>query len=208
MTLQNRVSPDGKLHAVAARGMLMGNRGGRFHRDDRTLGKRRHVSRRWIACLCDFRGRHRSVWGQSYTELFFLDEVTALSSGHRPCFECRRADAKHFQALFPFPPGVAPSANAMDMQLDCERRDGVLKRVHQMNAASLPDGTCFRAGSEIFALRNGHALRWTHTGYAATTVATETKIEALTPPSIIEVLRRGFAPRWHNSAASLTPPPR
>ena len=32
----------------------------------------------------------RDVWGASYTELFFLDEPTALAAGHRPCFECRR----------------------------------------------------------------------------------------------------------------------
>ena len=31
-----------------------------------------------------------------YTELFFLDEATALAAGHRPCFECRRTDAQHF----------------------------------------------------------------------------------------------------------------
>jgi hypothetical protein len=206
MTLQNRVSPDGELHAVAARGTLMGNRGGRFHRDDRTLGKRRHVSRRWIACVCEFKNRHRSVWGQSYTELFFLDEVTALSAGHRPCFECRRADAQHFQALFPFAEGVTPSADTMDLQLDRERRNGV-KRVHQ-TAAAQPDGTCFRSESDIFALRNGHTLRWTHTGYTAAPVAIPPEIEALTPPSIIEVLRRGYMPRWHASAAGLTPPPR
>ena len=35
--LQNRVDPFGELHAVAERGGLMGNRGGRLHRDDRTL---------------------------------------------------------------------------------------------------------------------------------------------------------------------------
>ena len=34
-----------------------------------------------------------------YTELFFLDEATALAAGHRPCFECRRADAERFAAL-------------------------------------------------------------------------------------------------------------
>ena len=33
---------------------------------------------------------------RSWTELFFLDEVTALAAGHRPCFECRRPDATAF----------------------------------------------------------------------------------------------------------------
>jgi hypothetical protein len=75
--LQNRVDPFGDLHATPHRGALMGNRGGRFHDAARQLTTRRFVSRRWIACRCDFKDRHRAVWGSSYTELFFLDEVTA-----------------------------------------------------------------------------------------------------------------------------------
>jgi hypothetical protein len=35
-----------------------------------------------------------------YTELFFLDEATALASGHRPCFECRREDAGRFKVAW------------------------------------------------------------------------------------------------------------
>ena len=93
MPLPNRVDPFGNLFADASRGLLFGNRGGRFHRDGQTLGARRWVSRRWICCRLDFKGRHRDVWGRGYTELFFLDEPTALAAGHRPCFECRRADA-------------------------------------------------------------------------------------------------------------------
>src|SRR5947199_10356022 len=94
MPLQNRVTPFGELIAISARGTMFGNRGGRFHRDDRTLGARRWASRQWICCVLSFKGRRHSVWGPtSYTDLFFLDEVTALAAGHRPCFECLRADA-------------------------------------------------------------------------------------------------------------------
>ena len=77
-------------------GTLMGNRGGKFHRDDKSLRARRWASRRWITCETEFRNRHRDVWGRGYTELFFLDEVTSLAAGHRPCFECRRLEAKAF----------------------------------------------------------------------------------------------------------------
>src|SRR5436853_7042816 len=96
MPLQNRVSPFGDLFAGPALGLFMGNRGGRFHRDDRTLSSRRWVSRQWICCRLQFNNRHRDVWKTGYTELFFLDEPTALAAGHRPCFECRRADALAF----------------------------------------------------------------------------------------------------------------
>jgi hypothetical protein len=100
MPQQNRVDRFGELFAASARGTLMGNRGGRLHRDDRTLGSRRWTSRQWICCQLDFDGRHRAVWGDGYSELFFHDEVTALAAGHRPCFECRRQDAQAFAALF------------------------------------------------------------------------------------------------------------
>ena len=101
--LQNRVDPAGALHAVPERGRMMGNRGGRFHSDGQTLGARRWASRQWIACVCAFKQRKRQVWGNGYTELFFLDEATALSAGHRPCFECRRQDALRFARAFAAP---------------------------------------------------------------------------------------------------------
>jgi len=99
MPLQNRVDPFGELFAAPARGLLMGNRGGRIHDDRRELATRRWASKQWICCQLDFHNRHRKVWGDSYTELFFLDEVTAFAA-HRPCFECRRKDAEDFAALF------------------------------------------------------------------------------------------------------------
>ena len=79
----------------------MGNRGGKLHRDDRTLSSSRWKSKRWLVCVCAFKGRRRDVWGKFYTELFFLDEPTALAAGHRPCFECRRQAAKPFAPPFP-----------------------------------------------------------------------------------------------------------
>ena len=94
MPLQNRVNPFGELCAFSARGLFMGNRGGRFHTDAKTLTARRWASRQWICCVLDFKGRRRDVWGRFYTELFFLDEPTAFAAGHRPCFECRRKDAQ------------------------------------------------------------------------------------------------------------------
>ena len=84
MPLQSRVSPLGELFATPARGTLMGNRGGRLHDAQRKLSARRWVNRAWICCKLAFNDRHRKVWGNSYTELFFLDEVTAFAAGHRP----------------------------------------------------------------------------------------------------------------------------
>lgn len=69
MPLQNRVTPEGEIIATPHRGLLMGNRGGAFHAADRTIGTRRWATRQWIACVLDFKGRHREVMQPNcYTE--------------------------------------------------------------------------------------------------------------------------------------------
>src|SRR3954468_15640855 len=130
--LQNRVDAFGELFATAARGLFMGNRGGRFHTDDRKLTGRRWASRQWICCVLRFKNRQRDVWGRYYTELFFLDEVTALAAGHRPCFECRRAEAMAFAAAFAKGQGLSSPLRApeMDRLLHAERLNGHDKRLH------------------------------------------------------------------------------
>ena len=61
----------------------MGNRGGRLHDGQQTLGKARWKSKQWICCALNFKNRQREVWGAGYTEFFFLDEATALASSLR-----------------------------------------------------------------------------------------------------------------------------
>ncbi|WP_439572988.1 hypothetical protein [Phreatobacter sp.] len=203
MPLPNRVDPFGGIHAVAQRGTLFGNRGGRFHRDDRTLHSRPWASRQWICCVLAFKGRRRTpLMGRGYTELFFLDEVTALAAGHRPCFECRRADATRFAAAWARAKGLAhpPKAPAMDIVLHAERLDGREKRTWRAEAAGLPDGTMIVVGGEAFALRGEAALPWSFAGYFPALPRPWREVDVLTPPSTIAVLREGFAPVWHNSA--------
>jgi hypothetical protein len=199
MPLQNRVDPFGELIATPGRGLLFGNRGGRFHRDDRTLGRRRFASRQWICCVLDFKNRHRDVWGRGYTELFFLDEVTALAAGHRPCFECRRKDAQAFAAAFPKGPMRAP---AMDRVLQAERLDGRSKRTHQRNIDALPDGAMIAREGRALAVRGSRLFVWTPAGYEAELKRPRGHaVDVLTPPSILAVLAAGYAPLWHPSAA-------
>lgn len=204
MPLQNRVDPFGELFAAAARGTLMGNRGGRIHTDARTLTRQRWASKQWIACVLEFNGRQRDVWGRYYTELFFLDEVTALSAGHRPCFECRRKDAEAFAACWAgaFKLQARPRAQAMDEMLQRERLDGRSKRRHRVKLDSLPDGAMIAIDSEAFAVRGNALLRWTPKGYARRERRMHgATVDLLTPPSIVAVLKAGYRPGWHASAA-------
>ena len=192
--LQNRVDPFGALHAAPERGTLMGNRGGKFHRDDRTLGRRRWAGPHWLICVCAFRGRRREVWGAGYTELFFLDEPTALAAGHRPCFECRRADARSFQRLFPGAPG---NVAAMDATLHAERLAGRNQRRWRTRIGDLPDGSIFARGRQPYALRDGKALAWSFAGYGRSEDLRPTlDVDVLTPASTVATLSAGYRPRW------------
>jgi hypothetical protein len=201
MPLQNRVSPFGELFAGASRGTVMGNRGGRFHNDARKLTTRRWASRQWICCVLDFKGRHRKVWGASYTELFFLDEVTALAAGHRPCFECRRADALAFADAWARAFGHRPRAAEMDEALHTERLDGRSKRMHRRNISDLPDAAVIALDDTAYALRGDVLLRWSPAGYLASRPhPASADVDVLTPPSILAVLAAGYRPLWHPSA--------
>jgi hypothetical protein len=196
--LQNRCAPDGTLFAVPARGTMMGNRGGRLHRADGTLGAARWKSRAWICCRLEFRNRHRTVMGGSgYTEIFFLDEATALAAGHRPCYECRRADARAFAALWPGVE-VSRSAAAMDRALHAERRAPAETAAY----GTLPYGTIFRSEG-AFHLRAGRALVWSFEGYVATRAFNPADlVTAITPPTIRAILAAGYRPALHPSAGS------
>ncbi|HTS41371.1 MAG TPA: hypothetical protein VMH84_12625 [Xanthobacteraceae bacterium] len=203
MPLPNRVNPFGELFATSARGTLFGNRGGRFHRDDRTLGRRRHVTRAWICCRLKFKHRHREVWGRGYTELFFQDEVTALAAGHRPCFECRRKDALAFAGAWARAQKLRtrPRADEMDAVLHAERLNGRAKRLHRREIDGLPDGTFIALDDAAWAVRGASLLRWTPSGYAARQRRPKNvTVDVLTPPAILGVLAAGYCPQWHPSA--------
>src|SRR5581483_8518076 len=200
MPLQSRVSPYGDLLATPARGLLMGNRGGRLHDAEQKLGARRWVNRAWICCRLEFNNRRRNVWSNGYTELFFLDEVTAFAAGHRPCFECRRKDAERFAMLFSGNRQRARAAT-MDKKLHAERLEGKAKRLHRAAIDSLADGVMIAVEGKAFAVRGEQLLPWTPGGYGEPADRPRgMDADVLTPPSIMRVLEAGYAPAWHPSA--------
>jgi hypothetical protein len=206
MALQNRVDPFGELFADPARGTFMGNRGGRFHTAARTLTARRWASRQWICCVLTFKGRHRDVWRRFYTELFFLDEPTALAAGHRPCFECRHQDAESFAECWRKAHSLRsrPRAAEMDRVLHRERLQGRAKRRHRRSIDGLPDGAFIALDSAAFVVRGNALLRWTPEGYeTGERRPRHIVVDVLTPPAILAVLAAGYCPHWHPSAKDL-----
>ncbi len=201
MPLPNRVAPDGSLFADPARGTLFGNRGGRFHDPaTRALPVRSHASRQWICCVLAFKGRRRAVWGRGYTELFFCDEVTALAAGHRPCVECRRADAHAFRAALMRGLGFVetPLFPEIDRLLDGQRRVGRAKRFHALQAESLPDGAMIAQDDGFLAIKGEAALVWTPSGYKARRDRPSGLVRVATPPASLAALANGYLPIWRN----------
>jgi hypothetical protein len=190
------VTPLGELIATPERGLVYANRGCLHDAQGRI--RRRYNGKRWIACRLQFRGWHRGPLMQPgrFTELFFLDEATALAAGHRPCALCRREDYNRFIEI-----AGARSADELDARLHEERLD---ERARTAPIASLPDAAFVLRDDEPWLVLGDALVRWTPGGYTDRVArpgrATATVI---TPPSLLEVLRagwRGVVPLLHPSA--------
>jgi hypothetical protein len=207
MPLRNRVTPLGELIATPERGLVYANRG--CLHDDHGEIRRRYNGKRWIACQLEFRGWQRPalLMPGRFTELFFLDEATAMAAGHRPCALCRRAD---YDQLTEFWSDLHPGqrgADAIDAQLHDERvtpRTGE-RRFHTAPLSSLPDGAfVLRDGKPYLVL--GQALaEWSPGGYVSCVRRSRRETATvITPPSLVKLLRterEPLVPLLHPSAA-------
>ena len=176
---------------------MYGNRGCLHDADGQIV--RRHSGKRWIACQLQFRGRRRARLMEPgrYTELFFLDEATALAAGHRPCAECRRADYDRLSEIWAtIHPGQS-GADAIDAQLHAERLIGRSggRRYLEAPLGELPDGT--------FVLRDGlpwlvferRLLRWAPGGYVGRArLQPKEPAAVITPPSLVALLSDSWTP--------------
>jgi len=195
--LQNRVTPLGELVVTPARGLVYGNRG--CLHDETARIRRRYDGKRWIACRLQFRGWHRGPLMQPgrFTELFFLDEATALAAGHRPCALCRREDYVRLLAIWrELHPGQ-DGADAIDAQLHSERvTPGTRAQLHhEARLDELPDGAFVLREGEPFLVLGRELLGWSAAGYVARSPRpTGQRALVITPPSLVSVLRAGWEP--------------
>jgi hypothetical protein len=209
MPLRNRVTPFGTIISTEARGTLYGNRGV-LHNADKEL-VRDYTTRAWIACVLEFKGRRRRLLMPGrFTELFFLDEATALAAGHRPCGECRRESYKAFRAAW------LKGNRALGLDPGC-RVDEIDRVIHedriwprgekvtyQARIESLPDGGFIDIGGVAFLVLGDRLLEWSPAGYVASRprfLGTHAKV--LTPKSIVRAIAAGYSPALHPSAEAL-----
>jgi len=210
MPLQNRVTPLGEVIATPERGLVYANRGC-IHDATGAVRERRNPTKRWIACRLEWGGRRRRplLAPGKFTELFFLDEATALAAGHRPCGECRHADYEHLKAVWGRLHPDQCGADAIDEQLDRERRDPRTKdrRFHDANLDELPDGAFVLHDGEPHLVLGRELLRWSPGGYQARTARpagpAARNARVITPPSLVALLatdRTPLVPLLHPTA--------
>ena len=204
----------GTLIAVKARGTLMGNRGCLHDAQGRITG-RRWTTRAWICCVLEFQGRKRRVMAPGrYTELFFLDEATAFSAGHRPCGECRRAAHALFRHYWMIanshllPEGELNLAG-LDRVLHDERLAREERRERWLAPLDiLPNGAMvlLSRADEPWLVLGGELLKWAPSGYRERIPRPPgATVVLLTPPSLIGVLASGYPVEIHTSANKSPP---
>ena len=197
MPRQNRVTPMGELIVTPARGLVYGNRG--CLHDDEGRIRRPFAVKRWIACRLRFKGWHREPLMQPgrFTELFFLDEATAMAAGHRPCALCRHEDYVGFAASWRRLHGPPVGADAIDTRLHAERLDRETRerRLHRAAFADLPEGAFVLVDGAPCLVHGGRLLRWSPEGYQEAVARPGRGVaDVITPPSLVGILRSGWSP--------------
>lgn len=211
---QNRVNPWGGIVATPARGAWMGNRGCVHDAAGRIV--RHHRGMRWIICELCFQGRRRPIMTPGrYTELFFLDEATALAAGHRPCAECRRPWFERFRRAWAaanpdLAQGAVPSAAVLDAVLHAQRVDASGRKLtYGARLGTLPPGT-MAAGIEMedmgpdtpWLVGADRLWRWSFEGYRPGPAWEDgLKVTVLTPISVVRALAAGYPVQIHPTAA-------
>lgn len=210
MPLQNRVDPYGALFRTTARGTMLGNRGGAIHNEHKEI-VRPFKSRQWIACLLEFKGRHRKVMSPGlYTELFFLDEATAFAAGHRPCAECRRAHFNSFKEAWNRahgrPAEAILRAAAIDEELHRARIYKSDKRTYEADIDELPSGTFIELQQAPFIVWDDQIAEWTAEGYATKrSRPTNETVKVLTPKPIVDCFLGGYLTTTHHTLNDRSP---
>src|SRR5436309_2326528 len=205
--LQNRVNPFDDLIRTSARGAWMGNRG-LIHNEHQQIIRPFRL-KAWITCLLEFKNRQRQVMTPNlYTELFFLDEATAFSAGHRPCAECRRVDFNRFKAAWVlgnplYMYNMKTPISEIDMVLHQERiNPNGSKATYRETMENLPAGSFITYNGKPYLISHSNRVKaWTPFGYTDfITIPFTTEVNVLTPKSIVNAFRAGYLPRIHESA--------
>jgi len=186
----------------------MGNRGILHNAEQEVV--RHSASDAWLCCRLSFKGIKRQIFQVtpkfSYSELFFLDEATALAAGHRPCNDCQPYRFKKFKAAWcrAHSQELKPSqllVASIDEKLEQERIDSSEKKpAFRASLSELPVGTIFAVNSTAYLTTSAGHFLWSQDGYTQADPFKHSTVEVLTPKSVVAVLLAGYVPQLHASA--------
>lgn len=199
--LQNRVTPFGQIIKTPERGAWLGNRGV-IHNEQQEI-VRAYKIKAWITCVLEFRGRHREIMQPNrWTELFFFDEATAFSAGHRPCFQCRYKDHQRFKEFWI----KGNPQYGFDMKTPVSKIDDILqaeriaadksKVIYKENVKGLPNGTFVIYNEKPYLLKYEQLYLWSPAGYQKGIAPPDVdKLQVLTPRSFVNMFNAGYVPQ-------------
>ncbi|MEZ8820418.1 hypothetical protein AB4264_10535 [Vibrio sp. 10N.261.55.B8] len=200
MPLQNRVSPSGELLADNARGSWLGNRGILHNEKKEIIRPWKHIN--WVLCELNFKERKRQVFSQnSYSELFFLDEATALSAGHRPCASCRRQRFDEFKQAWGAAQLSELKVEEIDKVLHQDRAiRGGKKVTYNEKLENLPNGVFVELEGKPWLIWRNELHEWRPDGYRARAdIYGDLNVTVLTPKCMVEIIVAGFIPQVDES---------
>jgi hypothetical protein len=199
--LQNRVDPFGNIIKTPARGAWLGNRGV-IHNDDKEI-VRSFKLKAWITCALHYKDRHREIMAPNrWTELFFLDEATAFSAGHRPCFQCRYRDHQKFKEFWV----KSNPQYGFDIKTPVAKIDDILQKeritsdkskiTFKENSDKLPDGAFVLYDDIPYLVKGTRMYLWGPAGYETEIdIPKSTNLTVLTPLSIVNTFNAGYIPQ-------------
>jgi hypothetical protein len=196
------IDPGGNFYLESGSSTFMGNRGNLRNCSGRISRKSRSMA--WIAC--DFKRKNLDrahLRPVKYTRLFFFDEVTALTAGHRPCGLCRGADLQKFKNAILVDQATRLSTREVDRALRNQCCPET-RRLSTMRVSALPIGSMFKSpelSSSTYVKGDEGFLIWNSNGYIPTCKNLNDLVAVvITPKIIIHAYLNGYRPCFHHSA--------
>ncbi len=200
----NIVDSTSAINQETAPFTLLGNRGV-LHEGNQLV--HHAVGDRWIYCVTSAMSDPRQFMSDGkVTDLFFLDEATALAAGHRPCGRRNKVRFDQFVEAWKSLRGLnTVSAEEIDGELNAHRTSGGEQVTYRAHAAELPAGVMVRELGRPRPLllfryeypkgeENWCVYPWTSHGYGVKETRRVGEVEVLTPKPIVDVILTGFAP--------------
>ena len=164
----------------------------------------------WLMVIWDYKNQKIRFAGFNYlvsTHVGLFVLVAAFMLLHSATDSMDLADFGRFLALWPHRAASdgQPKVAAIDLVLHAERLlPGRGKRDHEEAIAEIPAGCFLRLGDDSHLVTADGLLPWSPFGYGRPIEKpARGQFAVLTPRSILEVIRRGYRPALHPTAAAI-----